>query len=300
MLFMQEFIVTNIASPMRLDRYLRIIDENLTQGVIEKALRSGFIKLAGTKVKSDKRVVSGDVITISDHIVINEKLNSSKLHFSANIISLSEKILGQYLLHENDDFIAINKPHGLATQGGSNISLSVDHALQYLNSKGGELRIVHRLDRDTSGLLLIAKNRLAATILGNAFHDRLITKKYIAVVKGNLKDKSGCITSYLTKAQEKMREVKEGEGKIAITEYKVLKNENDLYLVEFTPLTGRTHQIRCHAAFNLKAPIVGDAKYGTPNQRTQLLLHSHEIQIPKEVFGTAYSVIAPIPEYFII
>lgn len=293
---LKEVIVTKIESPMRFDRYLRILDDSLTQGVIERALRVGAIKLNGIKATSNIRIKNGDVITMKN-FVINESQNQNK-SFSQNVVSLAEKILGEYLIEDNEHFFAINKPSCLASQGGSKIDISIDHALQYLNSKGGEFRIIHRLDLETSGVLLIAKSRNAATLLGNALQNRLCRKLYLAWVDGNVHDDSGSITSYLMKAQDIMKQVQEGEGKIAITDYKVLKRVNSKTMLEFTPHTGRTHQLRCHAAMNLKCPIIGDKKYGHNTSAPHLMLHACEFFIPASVLGVEYRVNAQIPEYF--
>lgn len=293
---MKEITVTKIESPMRFDRYLRILDDSLTQGVIEKALRGGLIKLNGVKVKSSVRIKNGDVVTIKSFL-INGQPNDTK-HFSQNIIALADKILGSYLIEENEYFLAINKPSGLASQGGTKIDISIDHALQYLNSKGHDLRIVHRLDLDTSGVFVIAKSRNATTLLGNALQDRLCEKVYLAWVNGDVVNDAGCITSYLAKAQDTMKEVLEDEGgKLAVTDYKVLRRNNGFTMLEFSPKTGRTHQLRCHAAMNLSCPIVGDQKYSNSTSGP-LMLHAYEFFIPSVVFGIDYKIQAPVPEYF--
>jgi 23S rRNA pseudouridine955/2504/2580 synthase len=292
----KEIIVTKIENPMRFDRYLRVVDHSLTQGVIEKALRSGLIKLNGAKAKSNVRIKNGDIVTIKLFLKDVEPNYTTK-HFSQNIIALADKILGSYLIEDNEYFLAINKPSGLASQGGSKIDISIDHALQYLNMQGHDLRIVHRLDLETSGIFVIAKSRNATTLLGNALQNRLCEKRYLSWVKGDVVNDSGSVISYLAKAQDRMKEVSEGEGKLAITDYKVLRRKHGFTMLEFSPQTGRTHQLRCHAAMNLKCPIVGDMKYGIGTSGP-LMLHAYEFFVPSVVFGVDYKVQAPVPEYF--
>ncbi len=172
---MHQITVTDITTPMRLDRYLRTIDPGLSQGLIEKATRQGDIKLNNAKVKTSDRVSAGDIILTNDYFTINQGPRKQE-YFDAAIVALAHKIINIYKLYEDDNILVINKPSGLATQGGSNISLSIDHAIKYLNSKDYDLRLVHRLDRETSGVLVLAKSREAATIIGSALEQRIITK----------------------------------------------------------------------------------------------------------------------------
>ena len=293
---MLRITIDTLESPMRVDRYLRIMNNTLTQGAIEKALRSGHIKIPGKKIQSNYRIDKGDVLLLADYLL--PATTKSTKQFSSNVIALAEKITGEYLLHEDDYFLVINKPTNLATQGGSKISISVDHALEYLNSTGYDLRIAHRLDKDTSGVLLITKTRRTATIIGKALENKCITKKYLAVLQGHVASPSGTIESYLSKIESGVITTTKANGKIAITQYKVIKNHEDTTVVEFTPLTGRMHQLRCHAAFELKTPIVGDKKYGYDGNNDVLMLHAWHLTIPEEIFGTKYHFTAPIPKYF--
>lgn len=292
---MQEFIVTNLQSPMRLDRYLRILSPSLTQGIIEQSLRKGAIKVVGAKASANTRISEGDIIKIANFIPMN--LEVEEKAFTPQIIALADKILGKYLIEEQEDFLAISKPCGVSAQGGSNISLSIDHALQYLNAQGHDLRLVHRLDKETSGVMLIAKNRLTATKLGESFQQGMIKKKYLAVASGKDIERKGHIESYLMKAQDKVIAVKDDnlEGKLAITDYKILSSgAGFVKLIEFTPHTGRMHQIRCHAAYSLKNPLLGDKKYGGEDSE-RLMLHAWHILIPSEVFGKEFLIEAEKP-----
>lgn len=283
--FMHD-IQVNSTEPVRLDRYLRRLYLGATQGVIEKALRSGAIKLNGKKAKTSDRVNSIDVISIRPGL-FEEKSAVGTREFSRSVISLAEKLLSDYLLFSSDEFIAINKPENLAVQGGSKIDLSIDDALEYLNQKQGlEYKLVHRLDKATSGILLIAKGFDNASKLAGAFKEKLVSKIYIAVLSGRLEKKEGRLENMIGKdrsgAFEIVKEQEEG-GKLAETYYKILDANSKASLVEFRPVTGRMHQLRFHSRF-LGCPIVGDEKYGGPKYK-RMLLHAQKLTIEKKVFG---------------
>jgi 23S rRNA pseudouridine955/2504/2580 synthase len=229
--------------------------------------------------------------------------NIDKQNFSPSVMKLADKILGNYLIYSDDHLIAINKPTGLATQGGSKITLSVDDAISYLNQQGNDYRLVHRLDKETSGVLLIAKNYLAAHKLTNAFKEKIINKIYIAITLGKPLKDEGEISNFISKNRggtyETIKEDKEN-GKLAVTQYKLLKFSEDLGLIEFMPKTGRTHQLRFHAQ-KLGCPIIGDSKYGSQISKTyseQMLLHAQKIILPEQLFGTQIIIEAKLPYYF--
>jgi 23S rRNA pseudouridine955/2504/2580 synthase len=272
--------------PVRLDRYLRRYYHGAGQGVIEKALRIGAVKLNAKKARTSDRVIGGDVITVRPGIFENKGEGQEK-NFSSSVVSLAGKLLSDYLLFSSDEFIAIDKPAGLAVQGGSKISLSIDDALRYINQADGfEYKLVHRLDKETSGVLLIANGFDNASKLTKAFKDKLIRKMYWAALSGCPSKQEGHLVHMIGKDRsgvfEIVREQTEG-GKIAETYYKVLKSDGRVSLVEFKPLTGRMHQLRFHSQF-LGCPIIGDKKYGG-NKHKRMLLHAKTIIISKQVFG---------------
>jgi 23S rRNA pseudouridine955/2504/2580 synthase len=295
----EEFTLTNYAHPTRLDRVLRERYKGLTQGVIEKALRKGLIKVNGKKADSKLRVIDNDTINIKS--VSFESTQESPKFIPKEAKNLSEKLLGEYKIFENENILVINKPAGLAVQGGSKIKLSIDDALSHLNENGGDYKITHRLDKETSGLLLLAKNKTAAFNIFKGFKDRTIKKKYLAILSKIPSQKSGTIESNIGKVDSKnFQKVREDDedGKIAITDYIVLKVINNFALTEFTPHTGRMHQIRVHAQ-SLGCPIVGDTKYGDYKQPYKnLFLHAFELHLPKSLLGSEYNFIAPTPEYW--
>lgn len=305
---MQQHIVTGLLDPMRVDRYLKKRNYNLTQGVIEQSLRKGAIKVNGTKAKSSDRIQDGDVILYKDDLLLNEGVEKTRLHFSASARSLADKLFSDYLVFEDDKLLVINKPNKLAVQGGTNISISVDDALQFMNSQGHELRICHRIDKDTSGLLLIAKDRLTAMKIMEAFKGRHISKRYLAIIEGK-KIKKAEIESYLVATKNNAGErvqinrTEEVEGsKYALTEVESLEASDGLNFVEMRPKTGRMHQLRCHSQL-ISSGIVGDRKYWIESLKkynvNSLMLHAYQMSIDEGVLGKKYSFTAPLPESFI-
>ncbi|HJD56389.1 MAG TPA: RluA family pseudouridine synthase [Rickettsia endosymbiont of Pyrocoelia pectoralis] len=296
-------ITVNTSIPSRLDKYLKRLYPLLTQGVIEKALRQKQIIVNSRKAIASLRITNGD------EIFINDKFNlpvaePSKLVFTDAEIKLAGKITKEYLIYEDGNLIAINKPAGLATQGGSKINLSVDSALKYLNSKGGDFKLVHRLDKETSGLLLIAKNYTSSVMLHNTFKEKLVEKTYLAVTYGKPIKNTGEVKTNIEKnkgGSPKITDTKDNNGKLAITYYKLLKSlSNNLFLIEFTPVTGKMHQLRLHAKL-LGCPIMGDDRYGNEEimpYSKYMLLHASNIVLSEEVFGKEIRIEAKLPFYF--
>jgi len=295
-------INVNTPIPTRLDKYLKRLYPLLTQGVIEKALRQKQITLNLHKTEASLRVVEGDKIFISDKFNLPEQ-QLNKLVFTDAEITLAKKITSDYLIYEDDNIIAINKPAGLATQGGSKINLSIDAGLKYLNSKGGDFKLVHRLDKETSGLLLIAKNYESSVKLHNAFKEKLVAKTYLAVTYGKPIKNTGEVRSNIEKTKGStpvITDISADNGKLAITYYKLLKSlDNNLFLIEFNPVTGRMHQLRLHAKL-LGCPIFGDKKYASEEAKPykHMLLHASSIILFKEVFGKEIKIEAKLPLYF--
>jgi len=295
---MNEIIVKS-SEPIRLDRYLRRYYPDATQGVIEKSLRLGKIKLNSAKSKTSVRVVQNDVITIAPGVfAINEDKEIQE--FSQDVIELADQLLSQNILFSSEKFIAIDKPEGLAVQGGSKISLSIDEMWKYINyTQDTEYKLVHRLDKDTSGVLLIANGYDNAAKLSNAFRDQLINKVYMAILTGCPTSLEGNLVHKIGKDRSSIFEVVKElkvDGKLAETNYKVLKSNGGLSLVEFRPVTGRNHQLRFHSQF-LGCPIVGDSKYGGDKNK-RMLLHAKTITIPARVFGRKITIDSDLPYEF--
>lgn len=270
-------------SSIRLDRFLKHQYGLLTQGIIQKSLRAGNIKVNNIKAKdSSARLQKGDVISIYSNFEQYTETKETKI-FNQSIQALSKKILGQYLIFANDDFIAINKPAKIATQGGTNINISIDDALKYLNQQQNTIcyKLVHRLDKETSGVMLIAKNYDAAVKLTSAFERKKIYKTYLALTHGEPDNNQGSI-----------------ELKDELTHYKVLQYcpKTNISYIEFKPITGKEHQIRRHA-IEIGVSIIGDAKYGIKD-KGHMMLHSASTIIDEQVFGHKFCLQAELPEYF--
>lgn len=292
---MKSYIV-NTSQEIRLDRYIRRIIPNITQGIIEKSLRGAKILVNGKKARSNLRLINEDKIEIA-HNLLDEENEVKKLYSSA-VISLADKLLGSYLIFKCKHFIAIDKPSGLAVQGGSKISLSIDDALSYMNqSQTEKYKLVHRLDKNTSGILLIAIGYENARILGDAFKNKKINKTYHAVLCGVLSRKHGVISNKISKNDKEYEIVDVNEdGLIAETEYTLLRTNREYSLVEFKPKTGRTHQLRVHSKF-LSCPILGDVKYGG-KKYIRMMLHASNINIPESIFGQSYNITSKISSEF--
>lgn len=293
-------IVVETDMPVRLDRYIRRCFPLATQGAIEKAIRKKQIKLNSLKTTSNVRVVAGDKITYVLGIFVSENNDNADKIFPKSSLVLAKKILSEYLIYSSPEFIAIDKPSGLAVQGGSGINLSIDDALSYLNSTEGKgYKIVHRLDKETSGVLLIANGYSNATKLGEAFQKHLIHKTYIAIVSGIPKSSSENLLHYIGKDRkgifETVKELKEG-GKKAETEYRIIRSSDNRSIIEFKPKTGRMHQLRFHSKF-LGCPIIGDKKYGG-QKNSRMLLHAKELIIEKSVFGKEIKIKSSLPKEF--
>jgi 23S rRNA pseudouridine955/2504/2580 synthase len=292
-------IIVQSSEPIRLDRYLRRYYPDATQGLIEKSLRLGKIKLNKAKSKTSVRVVQDDIITILPGVfVVNDDIENQE--FTQDVIDLADQLWSEKILFSSEKFIAIDKPEGLAVQGGSKISISIDELLKYINyTQDTEYKLVHRLDKNTSGVLLIANGFDNAAKLGNAFRDQLISKVYIAIVTGCPTSVDGNLVHKIGKDRSSVFEVVKEldvDGKLAETNYKVVKSNGGLSLVEFRPVTGRNHQLRFHSQF-LGCPIVGDSKYGGDKYK-RMLLHAKTITIPTSVFGRKITIESDLPYEF--
>lgn len=246
----------------RIDRCIRRILGNINQGILEKSLRSGLILLDNKKAKSSDKVTAGQILEYSteiDFLNLNktENLNQEYNHYY-------KKLYNEIFIKESDDYIAFNKPCGLAVQGGSKIKYNIDDMLKHKFGSHKTPKLVHRIDKETSGLLLVAKDQTSAKKLSNYFKERKILKIYLALVSPAPKIRSGTINSPLIKAgdlENQKMVIDADKGKFSITEYKVLDIVgSQVGLLALYPKTGRTHQLRVHLE-SINAPIVGDRKY---------------------------------------
>ncbi|MDR3179738.1 MAG: RluA family pseudouridine synthase [Holosporaceae bacterium] len=285
-----EHIVTPEENGTRADRILRNLCKNLSYVFLQKIFRTHRVKVNGKKVSASDRLCTGDVLTIYIAVAADPKESAAPNLESGH----NKKLLKQFesmIIFENDDLVAINKLPGLAVQSGTKVNFCVETFLKiYQAQRHCECRLVHRIDKDTSGILLIAKNQIMARKLAELFRENKIKKIYLAVVD--------CANRSFSEAEE---------GKIdnffpndrgvdlhALTHYRCLKSAEQYALLELKPSTGRKHQLRIHCATVLNAPILGDKKYNDDPQQRELFLHAFKIS-SREL---KLEITAPIPQYF--
>ena len=267
MLDVRQFTVGPDDDDIRVDRWFKLHFPGLGFGKLQKLLRSGQIRIDGSRAKTATRLEAGQTVRIPP---LDVQASTKPHHMTSNTIRdrHDEDVLRDMVLFEDKKVFVFNKPSGLAVQGGSGINRSVDSMLESLRDKAGQKpRLVHRLDRDTSGVLVVAKTRGAAAKLTGSFRHRDTQKTYWALVRGVPRNKQGRISTYLVKEQtadgDRMRVAKHGErgADHAVTTYRVIDSgPRSVSWVELSPITGRTHQLRVHLA-HLGHPIIGDSKY---------------------------------------
>jgi 23S rRNA pseudouridine955/2504/2580 synthase len=299
--------ITDADNDIRLDRWFKRHMPNVTHGMLEKFLRKGDVRIDGKKAKSSDRLSEGQKLEIhfnAANIKAPEKTKPVKKALSPEDALMMQRAV----LYKDANIIIINKPFGLAVQGGTGISKSVDDLLGALmfDSKDRP-KLVHRLDKDTTGVLVLARNTKAASILMKGFLGKDIDKTYLALVIGQPLPLKGTIDKPLAKCvvgqgDFELMQVSES-GKRAISEYHVVEMLGGKFsVVELSPVTGRTHQLRVHMA-EIGHPIVGDGKYGgkllekAMDVENKLHLHAARIQIPAMLGAKKIDVRAPLPPH---
>ncbi|MBQ7304403.1 MAG: RluA family pseudouridine synthase [Alphaproteobacteria bacterium] len=282
---------------MRLNRWFLKYYPLLTMGRLQKLLRTKQIKVDGKKAESNLKLVMGQEIRVPP-------LDNEKAQNNVGFVSKSDtEFIQSKVLFKDKNLIVINKPSGLAVQGGTNTERHVDGMLEALKFECEEKpKLVHRIDKDTSGILVLARNRKYAELLTKAFKEHSLRKTYLVLAFNKPKLNEGEIKAPLEKIKEKM-EVVEG-GKRALTTFKLLDNVGEKFcFLKAEPLTGRTHQIRAHLEF-LGTPIVGDEKYcgsqriKPANLSSKLHLHAFKIDL-SSIYNKKLVVKAPLPDYFV-
>lgn len=289
---------------IRLDRWFKRHYPALGHGALEKLLRTGQVRLDGKRAKAGDRVEAGQAIRIPPQVA-----NAPAEKPRANLVNHEKNDLQELVIYQDSSVIVLNKPAGLATQGGSGITKHIDGMLDSLmQGKKQRPRLVHRLDKDTSGVLVVARTVPAAAALAESLRRRDASKIYWALTKGVPKKKHGAIKLALAKeggrGEERMVGSKSEDAKHAITDYAVLDQAGEEFaFVAAKPVTGRTHQIRVHLA-SLGTPIVGDYKYGGADARPKgeiadkLHLHARSIDIAHPD-GGRLRVTAPPPPHML-
>ena len=274
---------------------------DISFGLAQKLIREKKIKVNGKRVDASYKTQEADQIEIFAELKNRDQLQKQKPKISdKKVAQLKEKII-----FRDENIIILNKESGLATQGGSGITISVDDFLPYLKFDLKENpQLVHRLDKDTSGILLIARNAKSAEFLTDSFRNKTIRKTYLALVLGVVKKPEGVINipickKFIGKNEKVYRD--EIDGKEAITEFRVLKTFADYTLLELRPITGRTHQLRVHCK-EIGHPIINDVKYGgrdviKKNLCKRLCLHAYKIKL-EDYFGQKLEMATDKPEFY--
>ncbi len=283
----------NCQEKTRADVYLSSVSE-LTRSHIKKLFDTGMVKINGEVSKAQKKVIEDDLIQVD-------------IPESVNMDIIPEDIPIE-IVYQDKDVAIINKPQGMTVHAGNGTSGStLVNALLYhldnLSGINGVIRpgIVHRIDKNTSGLLVVAKNDKAHTFIAEQLTDKRCKRIYLALLEGVVKTDRGTIDTFIgrnPKDRTKMAVV--DFGRRAITNYKVIQRYEGYTLCEFSLLTGRTHQIRVHCK-HIGHPVVGDPEYGYKTQKFKLdgqLLHAKELEFIHPTLNERVNFTAPIPDYF--
>jgi len=285
---------------VRLDRWFKQHVPDLPFGRLQKLLRTGQVRVDGKRAKADTRVEAGAEIRIPPYQA-GDKTAKPK----HRVNDKDAEMIRSLILYQDDWVIAINKPPGLAVQGGSRTARHIDGMLDALQFKAPERpRLVHRLDKDTSGVLLLARTRKAAQVLTKAFTSKDIRKIYWALAVGNPEMDEGEISSLLSKqGGAKGERMESGDGgQKAVTDFvRVDHAGTRASWLALMPRTGRTHQLRVHC-INLGTPIVGDGKYGGPEAYIEGLskdmhLHARQLVMPHPRGSGTLDITAPLPDH---
>ncbi len=279
----QKILVDKIDDDTRVDRFLKRKFPTLTQNFIENKLRKGIIKVNKKKVKSNYKVKFNDIIYIFN---LSNNLFSIKKKSIKKISDLFINNFKQSIVYECSDFIIIDKWAGIPSQGGSKIKISIDDIIKKISK---DYSLVHRLDKSTSGLLIIAKNHNVAKIFSKSFRDREIKKIYIGVCHGIPKNSTSLV-------KINIKDKKTQKNLDSITKYKLLIKKNNISLIFFKPYTGRMHQLRL-VAKHLNCPIVGDAKYSFNNKYFKEKLQLNAIYLNFIFKNKEYEFYSKIPAY---
>ena len=288
----KSLIVDSTCNKMRLDRYLRNKLGNIPQSLIEKNLRSGKIKLNKKKTKSSIKVNTNDRIDLYN-FNFQEKIIQKKIKFNPTnqIIKANEDLI----IDDNENFIVLNKNSGISVQGGTKSKKNlIDIFSKSEIFKNTKPYSVHRLDKDTSGVFIMAKNRETAQLLTSLFRLRKVHKTYLAVCHGEIEEDSGEWNDDLIRYDNGKKIIEKAK-----TIFKVIDKNSNSSLVEMKPITGRKHQLR-KQLFNIGHSIYGDKKYNssffTKGINKDLMLHSYQIRFM--INEKKYTYRALLPDYF--
>lgn len=297
---------------LRLDRWFRAHFPDISQGYLQKLLRSGQVRVDSRRAQANDRLESGAQIRVPA-MVRQPKPVVPSLSAPLGVSKADRDFIERIILFEDDDVVVLNKPYGIAVQGGTGTRRHIDGILAGMADRFGDRpRLVHRLDRDTTGVLLVSKTRAIAAKLGRTFQTRSAAKTYWALVVGAPKPPQGKVEAALVKAAgpdgDRVRKALPGEQDAAMhatTHYSVIDNvAHKAAWVSLKPVTGRQHQLRAHMAL-IGNPIVGDNKYDGDKALAEsgiepkLHLHARRLIIPHPSGAGVLDVTAPLPEHML-
>ncbi len=292
----RQFSVSGEDAGVRIDRYLSDQCQEVSRSYLQKLLKDEAVLVSGKPVKSNYKVNAGDNIELSMPEAVEPEIEAEELDLD--------------VLYEDKDIIIINKPKGMVVHpaaghySGTLVNGLMAHCRQDLSGINGILRpgIVHRIDMDTTGVLIACKNDIAHNSIAEQLKEHSITRKYYAIVHGNLKDDEGTINAPIGRhpVDRKKMSINERNGREAVTHYKVLERFQQFTYVECQLETGRTHQIRVHMA-SIGHPLLGDTVYGPAKSPFRLqgqTLHAGVLGIIHPRSGEYMEFTAPLPDYF--
>lgn len=297
----QQIVVTDAHAGQRIDNFLTTYLRGVPKSRIYRIIRKGEVRVNKGRISVSYRLVCGDTVRIPPVRMAEERAISS--HPSNKLT----KALESAICYEDQELLIINKPAGLAVHGGSGISLGLIEALRAMRPEASFLELAHRLDRDTSGCVMIAKSRKMLIYLHDCLKSGKIQKRYYALVPGKWqggKKVEAPLLKYVLQSGERLVKV-DVQGKPSKTTYEIVESFPNATLLEASPVTGRTHQIRVHCAF-MGSPILGDQKYGDQDAKTQakivgydrLFLHAYKLVIQLPNGSDSLTVESQLPKAF--
>jgi len=292
---LKEYIIDDNIKNIRLDKVVTILNPDLSRSMIQKMLDDGKILVNEKQEKASYKTKIGDKIFIEEVI--------------AKEIELKAQDIPIEVIYEDSDIIVVNKPKGIVVHpangnpDGTLVNAIMNICKDSLSGIGGKIRpgIVHRIDKDTSGLLIIAKNDKAHINLSEQIKNRKITKKYVALVRGVIKENNATIDMPIGRSDKDRKKMAvKKDGKNAVTHFDVIKRYNGYTYLDIKIDTGRTHQIRVHLS-EIGYPIVGDGVYSNgknPFGVEGQMLHAKSLEFKHPITGEVLKLEAPLPEYF--
>lgn len=292
---MLKKIIVDENDNVRLDSYISSRDSDLSRGTIQRLLEEGNIVVNGNSKKNSYKVKNGDIIQITIPEIKDTKIEAQDIPVE--------------IVYEDSDIIVVNKPKGMVVHpangnpDGTLVNAIMNICKDSLSGIGGEKRpgIVHRLDKDTSGLLIVAKNDKAHISMSEQIKDRKVNKKYIALVRGIIQEDEATISMPIARSKKDRKKMAvDKDGKEAITHFKVLKRYDKYTLIELKIDTGRTHQIRVHMA-EIGHPVIGDEVYSNGKNEFSVrgqMLHARSLEFQHPINNKKMYLEAEIPQYF--